>query len=118
MNNFFDLRATDYSIEIAMVVEPTAMGQIQVWLNQQCIYDKQIRQPVHLRTEVPVLAPIEIRVQHQDAYVRSLKFDNWESRPQHGIESPGEWRFSTNGCAFYVWKHTAAGHGWLLKPQM
>lgn len=116
MKNFLQLQATDLFIDISMVVEPQAAGTIEIWLNKLCIYSKSLLQPVQMRTSVPVLTPIEIEVKHQGAYVSSLKFDGWETRPQWGEEHPGVWKFSTDGKVLYTWKHHVTGQGWLLQP--
>lgn len=115
MKNFLELLATDFSIDIELVAEPRS-AELSVWLNGDCIYSQSAVQTVKLKTNVPLLRPLEIRV--RGAYVSSLKFDGWESRPEHGQELPGEWQFSTQGLPFYQWQHHATGQGWLLKPQM
>lgn len=118
MKNFLDLLDTDFSIDIEIEIEPQVSGMIHVWLDNVCIYSRNLDRPVKLSTSTPALKPIEIRVEHSGAYVRSLKFDGWESRPAYGTEQPNEWHFSTDGLPFYRWQHCATGQGWLLAPQM
>lgn len=116
MKNFSELLATEFYIDIELTAEPKTSDAVSVWLNGVCVYSESVTEPVTFRTAVPLLAPLEIQV--QGAYVSSLQFDGWESRPEHGQELPSEWQFSTQGLPFYQWQHHATGQGWLLQPQM
>ena len=116
MNNFSELLVTDFTIDIIMVVQPKSISSaVKIVINNQCIYDGMIQQSTAFNHSVPLLAPINISVFHNDAYVKSLKFDDWESRPQYGTEGVGIWSFETHK-PFYHWQHQVTGQGWLLTP--
>ncbi len=116
MKNFLELLATNLSVDIDLVVTPTATVPTQVMINGTCIYDSRMKRTTDFHYSVPLLEPIEITVRHSGATVPSLKFDGWESRPVHGQEAIGVWRFTTNGLPFYQWQHNATAQGWLLEP--
>jgi hypothetical protein len=71
---------------------------------------------VSLQTQLPLLEPIAVQVDHQGAYVSSLIIDNWQARPQWGQELQGRWQFDTELQPFYQWHHVITGQGWLLQP--
>ena len=113
MKNFSELLATNFSIYITCLVESENLDQVTVLVN-----DRQLSScGQRFCCKIDLLDPIDIKVLHAGAYVKSLKFDGWECRPQYGEETPGLWKFSTNGLAFYQWQHHATGQGWLLNPQ-
>lgn len=116
MKNFSELLATDFTVDIAMVVKPKgATSTVKIVINDLVIYDNTIQEATRFDHSVPLLAPINIFVFHNDAYVQSLKFDNWESRPEYGAEGTGVWSFETH-TPFYQWYHHTIGLGWLLTP--
>ena len=116
MNNFSELLATDFTIDIIMVVQPKSISSaVKIVINDLCIYDNTIQQPTRFTHAVPLLTPINISVFHNDAYIESLKFDDWESRPEYGTEYTGIWSFETHE-PFYHWRHRVTGMGWLLTP--
>ena len=116
MKNFLELLATNLSVDIDLVVVPTATGPTQVVINGTCIYNSPMQHSTDFHYSVPLLEPIEITVRHSGATVPSLKFDEWESRPVHGQDEIGMWRFTTDGLPFYQWWHHANAQGWLLEP--
>ena len=117
MNNFLELLATDFTIDIVMVVQPKrTTSAVRIVINDQCIYNGEIQQATRFTHAVPLLAPINMAVFHDDAYVASLKFDDWESRPEYGTEGTGVWSFETHK-PFYHWQHQVTGMGWLLTPR-
>lgn len=116
MKNFLELLATDLAVHIDMTVAPIAPGTVEVVINGQCVYTGLMQQCTDFHYHVPLLEPIEITVFHSGATVLSLCFDKWESRPVHGQDTMGVWRFSTNGLPFYQWRHHATAQGWLLEP--
>jgi hypothetical protein len=116
MKNFLELLATNLSIGIDMTVVPVVSGTVEVVVNGQCIYNDLMQRTTDFHYSVPVLEPIEITVFHTGVTVLSLRFDDWESRPIHGSDAMGVWRFTTNGLPFYQWRHHATAQGWLLKP--
>jgi hypothetical protein len=116
MNNFSELLAIDFTIDIIMVVQPkSATSTVNIVINDLCIYDGMIHQSTAFNHSVSLLAPIKILVLHDNAYVKSLKFDTWESRPEYGTEGSGIWSFETH-MPFYHWQHQVTGLGWLLTP--
>jgi hypothetical protein len=116
MKNFSELLDTDFHIDIAIQVRPKhAASAVKIVINDQIIIDQVIQQVILLEYSVPLLAPIKVLVFHDNAYVESLKFDGWESRPEYGTEGPGLWSFETHK-PFYPWHHHATGLGWLLTP--
>ena len=117
MKNFLELLATNLSVDIDLVVTPTATVPTQVMINGTCIYDSRMKRTTDFHYSVPLLEPIEITVRHSGATVPSLKFDGWESRPVHGQDATGVWRFTTDGLSFYQWQHHATAQGWLLTPK-
>jgi len=116
MKNFLELLATNLSIDIDLTVVPAVSGTVEVEVNGQCIYNGTMQHTTDFHYSVPVLEPIEITVFHAGATVLSLCFDSWESRPVHGSDAMGVWRFTTNGLPFYQWRHHATAQGWLLEP--
>ena len=116
MKNFLELLATNLSVDIDLVVVPTAMGPAEVVINGKCIYNSDMQHSTDFHYSVPLLEPIEITVRHSGATVPSLKFDGWELRPVHGRDAIGVWRFTTDGLPFYQWQHHATAQGWLLEP--
>ena len=116
MKNFLELLATNLSVDIDLVVVPTTPGLTEVMINGKCIYDSIMQHSTDFHYTVPLLEPIEINVFHNGATVPSLKFDGWESRPVHGQDAIGVWKFTTDGLPFYQWWHHANAQGWLLEP--
>jgi hypothetical protein len=116
MKNFLELLATNLSIGIDFAVAPVAPGTVEVVVNGQCIYNGVMQRTTDFHYSVPVLEPIEITVFHSGVTVLSLCFDDWESRPIHGQDTMGVWRFTTDGLPFYQWQHRATAQGWLLEP--
>jgi len=116
MKNFSDLLATKFVICIDLVLDAPQLAPVQVIVNSTIIYDDDINNQINLHHEVDLLEPIDITIHHQGAYLKSLQFDGWESRPQHAQEINGVWRFRTL-TPFYQWKHHATSQGWLLTPQ-
>jgi len=116
MKNFLELLATNLAVDIDLVVAPVAPGPVELVINGQCIYNGVMQHSTKFHYSVPVLEPIEITVFHSGATVLSLCFDEWESRPIHGQDIMGVWRFTTNGQSFYQWQHHATAQGWLLEP--
>jgi len=116
MKNFSELLATDFTIDIVMVVKPkNTISAVKIVINDLVIYNSVMQEATLFNHSVPLLAPIKISVFHDDAYVESLKFDDWESRPEYGTEGTGVWSFETH-IPFYHWHHQATGLGWLLTP--
>ena len=115
MKNFSELLATNFAIDICLVVVPKSTSAVKVIINDQCIYDNIMKQATSFRYSVPLLEPIKVLVYRRDAYVESLTFDGWESRPEYGTEDLDAWSLETN-VPFYQWKHWATGQGWLLTP--
>jgi hypothetical protein len=116
MKNFLDLLATNFSVNIDVIVAPVTLGSVEVIINNNCIYNDIMQRTTDFHYSVPLLEPIEITVFHTGTTVPSLKFDGWESRPIHGQDTMGVWRFTTNGLPFYQWRHHATAQGWLLEP--
>jgi len=116
MKNFLELLATNLAVDIELVVVPVAPGTVEVVVNGQCIYNGVMQRTTNFYYSVPVLEPIEITVFHAGVTVLNLCFDDWESRPVHGSDAMGVWRFTTNGLPFYQWRHHATAQGWLLEP--
>jgi hypothetical protein len=116
MKNFSELLATDLAVNIDMTVVPIAPGTVEVVINGQCVYIGLMQQRTDFHYPVPLLEPIEITVFHSGATVLSLCFDEWESRPVHGQDTMGVWRFTTGNLPFYQWWHHATSQGWLLEP--
>ena len=114
MKNFLDLLATNFSIEIDMTIVP-GNGTVQILINGKELYNHDMTKTTTIKYQVPILQPIKVQVLHSSAYIESLKFDGWESRPLHGTEQPGSWQFTTQ-VPFYHWKHHATAQGWLLTP--
>ena len=115
MKNFSELLATNFSINIDMLVVPRNIGNVEIWINSRQIYNHPMQKATQISYQIPILQPVEIRVLHSGAYVESCCFDGWESRPAHGEELPGCWQFVI-GVPFYQWKHHATAQGWLLEP--
>jgi hypothetical protein len=116
MKNFSELLATDFQIDITMVVIPkNTTSAVKIVINDQIILDQVIQQAIVLDHSVPLLEPIKVMVFHNNAYVESLKFDGWESRPEYGNEGAGIWSLETH-VPFYQWYHHTTGLGWLLTP--
>ena len=116
MKNFLDLLATNYTINILLTVENVRPCNVKICINGLILFNAYSDSDIFIEHKIPLLEPVDIEVHHNGAYVKSLTFDSWESRPQHGMENPGLWKFSTQGLVFYRWKHHSTGQGWLLEP--
>jgi hypothetical protein len=116
MKNFLELLATNLSVDIDLAVVPATPGQTEVVINGNCIYNAVMQHSTDFHYSVPLLESIEITIFHNSVTLPSLKFDGWESRPVHGQDVMGVWRFTTNGLPFYQWQHHATAQGWLLEP--
>jgi len=116
MKNFLELLATNLSVDINFAVVPATPSQTEVVINGNCIYNTVMQHSTDFHYSVPLLEPIEITIFHNGVTLPSLKFDEWESRPVHGSDAMGVWRFTTNGLPFYQWQHHATAQGWLLEP--
>jgi hypothetical protein len=114
MKTFSDLLATNLGIDIEITIVPNK-GKVEVWINDKQLYNFDMIKTTTLKYQIPILQPINIQVYHSGAYVKSLKFDDWEARPQYGEERPGIWQLITQ-IPFYQWKHFVTGQGWLLQP--
>ena len=66
MKNFLELLATNLSVDIDLVVVPTATGPAQVVINGKCIYNSHMQHSTEFHYSVPLLEPIEINVFHTD----------------------------------------------------
>ena len=117
MKNFSELLATNLAVDIDLNIFPLVSSPVEVVVNSQCIYNTVMQHCTPFHYSVPVLEPIEIIVFHSGITVLSLCFDGWESRPVHGSDAMGVWRFTTNGLPFYQWWHHATAQGWLLTPK-
>jgi hypothetical protein len=117
MKNFSELLATNLAVDIDLNIFPLVSSPVEVVVNSQCIYNTVMQHRTPFHYSVPVLEPIEIIVFHSGITVLSLCFDGWESRPVHGSDAMGVWRFTTNGLPFYQWWHHATAQGWLLTPK-
>lgn len=115
MNNYLDLLDTDLGINIEIVLE-SIDGHAQVLVNDTVVYNDSVTGTVNLCHTVPLLQPITLEVQHRGVYLRSLKFDGWEARPQHAWEINNVFCLDTK-VPFYQWQHAATAQGWLLTPQ-
>jgi hypothetical protein len=115
MKNFFELLATNLSIDIDIVLVPKQDSPVEVVINGNCIYNAVMKHPTELHYSVLLLDPINISIFHQGVYLESLRFDGWEARPEHAQEVLGIWRFQTT-TPFYQWHHHATAQGWLLTP--
>lgn len=118
MKKFLELLGTPDNIVIDLQVEVAKPQQIVLSINRICLIDQFVTQALTWQGSINLLEPFLLTIDHDSAYVKSLKFDGWEARPQWGTETPKQWQFDTNGAIFYNWKHAATGQGWLLLPQL
>lgn len=114
MNNYLDLLDTELGINIELVLK-SHNGHATVVINDITLYCGAVIGTIILTHTVPLLVPINLSVQHNDVYLASLKFDGWESRPQHIWEVDGMFTLDTK-VLFYQWQHHATAQGWLLMP--
>lgn len=115
MNNYLDLLDTDLKINMEIVLE-SANGHAEVIVNNRVIYAGAVIGTANIAYAVPLLDPVRLQVRHRGVYLASLKFDDWESRPQHAWETNDVFTLDTQ-VPFYQWQHNATAQGWLLKPQ-
>jgi hypothetical protein len=116
MKTFSDLLATNFSVNIDLVVAPTNVAPVKIFINDNCIYNDEMLRPTEFRYSVPLLSLVNICIEHQGISVTSLKFDGWEIRPAYdGIWENSRWTFKLNEPV-YQWKHRATAQGWLLTP--
>jgi hypothetical protein len=114
MNNFLNLLDIDADIELSMILT-SDNGTATVSVNNNIIYQDSVSGSVKLTCRLPLLENIDVRVNHTNVYLQSLKFDEWEARPQYAWEIDQVFVFETQK-PFYQWLHSATGQGWLLTP--
>lgn len=115
MKTYLDLLDTKFDINVEMLLT-AAHGHAKVILNGDIVFDGAIAGQQVIQHTVPLLDPIRLEIQHSGVELASMRFDQWEARPQHGEYQPGTWRFNTD-IPFYQWWHHATAQGWLLRPQ-
>jgi len=115
MKSFLDLQDIDPIIDIELVLT-SAGGEARVVVNGHEEFQGTVQGLTKITCNIPLLDNVDIKVFHTNVYLESLKFDNWEARPQYAWEVNGIFVFETHE-PFYSWFHTATGQGWLLKPQ-
>ena len=114
MNNYLDLLGTELSINIEMTLE-SVNGQAMVVINGNTVYNGPVSGTVNLTHTAPLLTPVSLAIQHSGVYLASLKFDDWQARPQHAWEVDGVFVLDTK-VPFYQWQHHVTAQGWLLTP--
>lgn len=115
MNNYSDLQATEFNIDIELLLTAEC-GHATVVLNDITVFDGAVVGKQVVQHNVPLLVPIKLEIRHTGVELASMCFDQWEARPQHGEYQSDSWKFSTD-VPFYQWWHNATAQGWLLKPQ-
>jgi hypothetical protein len=145
MKNFSELLATDYSIDIVLVLVPVLENgapHAKVIINNQVLWNQELKHQVIVTHTVKLLDPIHISVEmtnkkysaeHETAVIiESIKIDNFEMIPNfiHLAQYVNDAEIKTitsylgyNGCwtltqhlPFYQWQHQVTGQGWLLQP--
>ena len=142
MKNFLDLLATDLHLDLELIAEPVGVPDVEIWLNQQSIYQGQLSKRIAVSTKLPLLSCLSISVKLKNKIygagsdtaivLNKISIDGFDIIPawtqlarytnDHGIDDPtsyvgfnGEWKFEVTK-PFYQWQHEITGQGWLFQP--
>lgn len=142
MKNFSDLLATDLHLDFVLIAEPVGRPDVEIWVNQQLIYQGQLSEPVTVSEQLPLLSGLLISVNLKNKVYSSesetavtltkLSVDGFDIIPNfthlaqytndHDFTEPtsyvgfnGEWRLEVTK-PFYQWQHEITSQGWLFQP--
>jgi hypothetical protein len=142
MKNFSDLLATDPQLDLELAAEPVGIPDVEIWVNQNLIYQGQVLEPITVSTKLPLLAGFSVMVKLKNKVYTSesetaivltrFSVDGFDLVPQfthlarynndHDFKDPtsyigfnGEWKFEIDR-PFYQWRHVNTGQGWLFQP--
>ena len=142
MKKFSDLLATDLHLDLVLTAEPVGIPDVEIWANQQLIYQGQLLESFTVSTQLPLLSEISVSVKLKNkvyslesetaVVVTKLSIDGFDLVPHfthlaqytndHDFKDPtsyvgfnGEWKFEVSK-PFYQWQHEITGQGWLLQP--
>ena len=142
MKNFSDLLATDLHLDLVLTAEPVGIPDVEIWIDQQLIYQGQVSAPITLSTQLPLLSGFSVSVKLKNKVyslesetaiaLSELSIDGFNLIPNfthlaqytndHDFKEPtsyigfnGEWKFEVTR-PFYQWRHEITGQGWLFNP--
>jgi hypothetical protein len=142
MKNFSDLLATDLQLDLALIVEPVGIPDVEIWIGKQLIHQGPLLYPITVSTQLPLLSGVSVTVKLKNKVYTSesekavvltrLSIDDFDIIPQfthlakyvndHAFTEPtayigfnGEWRLEINK-PFYQWQHEITSQGWLFQP--
>lgn len=114
MKNYLDLLDIDSRIRVEMELESNA-GHAEVSVNGRTVFQGAVDKPLIIVKYISLLDPVSVRIKHQNVNLKSLKFDDWQARPQYAWDDGEIYRLETE-IPFYQWLHSATSQGWLLSP--
>jgi hypothetical protein len=142
MKNFSDLLATDLHLDLALMVEPVGLPDVEIWINQQLMYQGQVSEFITVSKQLPLLSRFSVSVKLKNKVYSSnsetavvlnkLSIDGFDIIPRfthlaqytndHNFSDPtsyigfnGEWRLEVTK-PFYQWRHEITSQGWLFQP--
>jgi hypothetical protein len=142
MKKFSDLLDTDLQLDLELVAEPVGVPDVEIWLNQQLMYQGHLLRSITISKQLPLLPELLISVKLKNkvyslksetaVVVTKLSIDGFDLVPNythlahyandHAFMKPtsyigfnGEWKFEVDR-PFYQWQHVNTGQGWLFQP--
>ena len=142
MKKFSDLLDTDLQLDLELVAEPVGVPDVEIWLNQQLMYQGHLLRSITISKQLPLLPEFLISVKLKNkvyssdsetaVVVTKLSIDGFDLVPNythlaqyandHDFKQPtsyigfnGEWKFEVDQ-PFYQWRHVNTGQGWLFQP--
>ena len=142
MKNFLDLLATDLHLDLMLMAEPVGRPDVEIWINQQLMYQGQLSEPIAVSTQLPLLPGFLFVIKLKNKVYSSesetamvltkLCIDGVDIIPSfthlaqysndHAYTEPtsylgfnGEWKFEVTK-PFYQWQHEITSQGWLFQP--
>jgi hypothetical protein len=142
MKNFSDLLATDLHLDFVLIAEPVGRPDVEIWVNQQLIYQGHLLESFTVSTQLPLLSGFLVSVKLKNKVyslesetavtLTKLSIDGFDLVPNfthlaqytndHDFTEPtsyvgvnGEWRLEVTK-PFYQWRHEITSQGWLFQP--
>ena len=129
-------------MDLVLIAEPVGRPDVEIWANQQLIYQGQLSESMTVSTQLPLLMGLSVLVKLKNKVYSSesetavvlnkLSVDGFDIIPSfthlvdyandHDFKEPtsyigfnGEWKLEINK-PFYQWQHEITSQGWLFQP--
>lgn len=116
MNQFSDLQATDFALNLELQLSSISADPVLVLINQQVWYQGSAWPSLVLHHQLALLEPFTVAVLSATVAVDQLLIDQWALLPDwsHLLQrSHSEWQLQVDR-PFYQWQHQVTSQGMLL----